>query len=63
MSEPAKVRKPIFFTKSRPHQVKTKVLPRKAKHVPDYEEDYEKEIIILDGFEEWINFYWGEEDD
>jgi len=28
----ASLRKPILFTRSRPHKVKTKVLPRKAKH-------------------------------
>ena len=27
-----RVRKPIFFTKSRPHQVKTKIIHRKQKH-------------------------------
>jgi len=27
-----KIRKPILFTKSRPHKVKTKVIHRKLKH-------------------------------
>jgi len=27
-----KLRHKVLFTKSRPHKVKTKVLPRKAKH-------------------------------
>ena len=31
MPKPLQSRKPILFTKARPHQVKTKVLPRKAK--------------------------------
>lgn len=32
-----KIRKPIVFTKSRPHKLKNKILDRKLKHKKRYE--------------------------
>lgn len=32
-----KIRKPILFTKARPHKLKNKIIDRKLKHKKNYE--------------------------